>query len=178
MAYYINREAFYAIEGIGILACFVGVVMIAMAAEDEGQSEDQKVSADSFLKENEAKMRAIGIVAMLFVALNDASLNVLARKMKDLHYSLIQFWFSAIGLAFLLVYLVFYSLFTMAWPTIFYYSWDQMKFLLMTGIFSALNLTCLVIAYQNDKSATVSLLAYIALVYAFAADVAIFNLSF
>ena len=45
----------------------------------------------------------------------------------------------------------------------------------MTGLFSALNLTCLTIAYQNDKSATVSLLAYIALVYAFCADIFIFK---
>lgn len=180
LAYYINREAFYAIEGIGILACFVGVIMIAMAGDDHEKSEggESVMSADSFLTENEATMRAVGIVAMLFVALNDASLNVLARKMKDLHYSLIQFWFSAIGLAFLIVYLVLYSLFMMDWPSICYYSWDQMKFLIMTGVFSALNLTCLVIAYQNDKSATVSLLAYIALVYAFVADVTIFNLSF
>lgn len=50
--------------------------------------------------------------------------------------------------------------------------------LVLTGIFSALNLTCLTIAYQNDKSATVSLLAYIALVYAFLADTMIFNHNF
>ena len=48
----------------------------------------------------------------------------------------------------------------------------------MTGIFSALNLTCLTVAYQNDKSATVSLLAYIALVYAFCADIFIFKHDF
>ena len=53
-----------------------------------------------------------------------------------------------------------------------------MIYLSLTGIFSAANLTCLVIAYQNDKSATVSLLAYIALVYSFVADVTIFKLSF
>jgi len=48
----------------------------------------------------------------------------------------------------------------------------------LTGIFSALNLTCLTIAYQNDKSATVSLLAYIALVCSFLADTMIFNHNF
>ena len=48
----------------------------------------------------------------------------------------------------------------------------------MTGIFSALNLTCLVIAYQNDNSVTVSLLAYIELVYAILADVLLFEQSF
>ena len=50
--------------------------------------------------------------------------------------------------------------------------------MLFTGIFSALNLTCLVIAYQNDKSATVSLLAYIEIVYAIVADLIIFDQRF
>ena len=63
-------------------------------------------------------------------------------------------------------------------PRIFTYDIDQMNNLVLTGIFSALNLTCLTIAYQNDKSATVSLLAYIALVYAFTADIMIFNHNF
>ena len=58
------------------------------------------------------------------------------------------------------------------------YNFDQMKNLILTGIFSALNLTCITIAYQNDKSATVSLLAYISLVYAFMADTVIFSHNF
>ena len=41
LAYYINKEAFYAIEGIGILACFFGVLMIAMASDDEATSAVQ-----------------------------------------------------------------------------------------------------------------------------------------
>lgn len=39
-------------------------------------------------------------------------------------------------------------------------------------------MTCLTIAYQKDNSATVSLLAYIELVYAFISDVTIFQISF
>ena len=115
---------------------------------------------------------------MLFVAANDASLNVLARTMKDLHYSVIQFWFSAIGLVFLATYLLFTSIASNDFPSLFYYSGSQYGYVVMTGLFSALNLTCLVIAYQNDGSATVSLLSYIALVYAFVADVTIFDQSF
>lgn len=64
------------------------------------------------------------------------------------------------------------------WPDMIYYTAEQSMYVALTGVFSALNLTCLVIAYQNDTSATVSLLAYIALVYAFVADVAIFHLTF
>ena len=48
----------------------------------------------------------------------------------------------------------------------------------MTGIFSAFNLTSLTIAFQSDNSATVGLLAYIALVYAFLADILIYHYDF
>ena len=103
----------------------------------------------------------LGIGVMLLVAFNDATLAVLARKMKELHFSIMMFWFSAIGLLFILAYLCGVYALTNDYPAFFYYSLDQYKNLVLTGIFSALNLTCLVIAYQNDKSATVSLLAYI-----------------
>jgi drug/metabolite transporter (DMT)-like permease len=39
-------------------------------------------------------------------------------------------------------------------------------------------LTCLTIAFQSDKSTTVSLLAYIELVYAFMADILLFDSTF
>jgi len=102
-----------AVEGIGILACFVGVLMIGSAA-DEHPNEVEIFDETPHEDENEIEifdnskntLRIIGIVTMLFVAFNDASLNVLARTMKDLHYSLIQFWFSAIGLAFLIIYIL------------------------------------------------------------------------
>lgn len=84
---------------------------------------------------------------MLFVAFNDATLAVLARKMKELHFSIMMFWFSAIGLLFLLSYLAIVSMYRQDYPDLIYYSEEQAKSLVFTGVFSALNLTCLVIAY-------------------------------
>ena len=49
---------------------------------------------------------------------------------------------------------------------------------MLTGVCSSLNLTCLTIAFQSDKSTTVSLLAYIELVYAFMADILLFDSTF
>ena len=89
-----------------------------------------------------------------------------------------MFWFSAIGLIFIFLFLVISAVISQDYPDLFYYNQSQYKNLVFTGIFSALNLTCLVIAYQNDKSATVSLLAYIGLVYAIFADLVIFNQTF
>ena len=115
---------------------------------------------------------------MVFVAFNDGLLAVMARSMKQIHFSLLMFWFSTIGMLILITYLAGNALYYQTTPRILTYNWDQMTNLILTGIFSALNLTCLTIAYQNDKSATVSLLAYIALVYAFSADTIVFNHNF
>lgn len=89
----------------------------------------------------------LGILVMLFVAFNDATLAVLARKMQELHFSLMMFWFSAIGLVALVGYLLTVSLYLNELPTLFHYNEGQSRSLVLTGIFSALNLTCLVIAY-------------------------------
>ena len=115
---------------------------------------------------------------MVFVAFNDGLTFVMARSMKSIHFSVMMFWFSAIGMVILVFFITCSALYHQTLPRILTYNLDQMYNLVLTGIFSALNLTCLTIAYQNDKSATVSLLAYISLVYAFLADTMIFNHNF
>ena len=43
--------------------------------------------------------RLIGFGIMILVAANDGMVAVLARRMKDLHFSVMMWWFAAIGLA-------------------------------------------------------------------------------
>jgi len=81
------------------------------------------------------------------VALADATNGVLARKMQTLHFSIIMFWFSGLGAVILILYLIIQSLVMLESPTLFSYTAYQYYLLLGTGVCSALNLTCLVIAY-------------------------------
>ena len=118
-------------EGVGIVACFIGVILIALGGEKKEElmitsvtgvvtpgpvdeitiaeelAEDTAETGPQYFGGNENAMRILGVVLMLFVAFNDASLNVMARTMKDLHFSVIQFWLGAIGVAILIVYLTF-----------------------------------------------------------------------
>ena len=144
LGYIINKEQFLRIEMVGILACFCGVVMMAMS-EDGEKAE----GLDSDLHEQNWRSfgRLIGVLVMVFVAFNDGLLAVMARTMKQIHFSLLMFWFSAIGMVILLTYLTCTALFTQTMPMILTYNSDQMTNLILTGIFSALNLTCLTIAY-------------------------------
>jgi drug/metabolite transporter (DMT)-like permease len=39
LAFYLNKEQFHAIEGVGIIACFIGVLLIAMS----GNKHEEKL---------------------------------------------------------------------------------------------------------------------------------------
>ena len=155
------------IELVGILACFCGVLL--MAQSDSNAASDIIVSQVA---------RVLGFVLMCICAANDGMVAVLARQMKDLHFSVMMYWFSTVGLVLTSATITAMSLYSRSIPSILLYDYSQYKSLVLCGVCSSINLTCLTIAYQNDKSTTVSLLAYIELVYAFAADIFLFDSRF
>ena len=61
---------------------------------------------------------------MVFVAFNDGLLAVMARSMKQIHFSLLMFWFSAIGIVILITYLTCSSLYYQTTPRILTYNYD------------------------------------------------------
>ena len=63
---------------------------------------------------------------MCFVAFNDGMLAVLARTMKDVHFSILMFWFSAIGMVVLVSFIALKALYFQATPLILTYNYDQM----------------------------------------------------
>ena len=52
----------------------------------------------SLVEMRKKTLNVLGIFIMRCVTFNDASTNVMAYAIKDVHYSLMQFWFGAIGL--------------------------------------------------------------------------------
>ena len=107
----INREKFHSIEAVGILACFCGVIMMAMSEDSSGIDGNQDGSWGDLA-------RVIGVLVMVFVAFNDGLTFVMARTMKSIHFSVLMFWFSAIGMVVLLSYMGIHTLYTQQAPTI------------------------------------------------------------
>ena len=94
----INNEKFHRVEAVGILACFCGVIMMAMSEDPANNEATQESSWGGFA-------RLVGVLVMVFVAFNDGLTFVMARTMKSIHFSVMMFWFSAIGLVVLLIFM-------------------------------------------------------------------------
>merc|ERR1711997_1087184 len=85
-------------------------------------------------------------------------LAVMARTMKSIHFSLLMFWFSAIGMVILTTFFVLYACITQSMPRIFTYDYDQMYNLVLlelTGaaLITSFNLFTIVykMFYSNDS---------------------------
>ena len=76
------------IELIGIFACFCGVLLMAEA------------DPNTKIVDSDQSYRLIGFILMCVVAANDGMVAVLARRMKDVHFSIMMYWFAALGLLF------------------------------------------------------------------------------
>ena len=63
---------------------------------------------------------------MVYVAFNDGLTFVMARSMKSLHFSVMMFWFSAIGMVVLVSFIALKALYFQATPLILTYNYDQM----------------------------------------------------
>lgn len=169
LGHMVNKEAFLRLECVGMVACFGGVVLMATSHHEGALFEPIHES----LHMHYGKL--IGVGVMVFVAANNAMVSVLARRMKEIHFSVIAFWFSVVGVLALSATLAAMTYINGEMPITMRYTGGQAVNLVATGLFSALNLNCLTIAFQNDRSATVSLLAYMAVVYAFTADIVVYS---
>ena len=119
LGWMINNEKFHRVEAVGILACFSGVLMMAVSEDPAAEEGTQQNTYGSFA-------RLIGVLVMVFVAFNDGLTFVMARTMKQIHFSVMMFWFSAIGLVLILTYTGLHAIYFQTVPMIFTYNFDQM----------------------------------------------------
>jgi drug/metabolite transporter (DMT)-like permease len=86
LAYLILREPIHKTEIAAILICFSAVVLIS-----QSKSGETTVDGVTFL------MYQLGILAISYTAFGFGIVGVFTRKMKEMHFSVILFWYSLFG---------------------------------------------------------------------------------
>jgi len=84
---------------------------------------------------------------MCLIAIGDSYTAVLTRSMRDSHFSILLFWFAALGFLIQLSYESITIAHIGKLPAILEYNLLQVSSMLLSGFFSACNITCLTIAY-------------------------------
>jgi drug/metabolite transporter (DMT)-like permease len=169
MGFFINREKIIPFELVGMVVCFVCVAAISQAG----------ASGDVLMEEGtEPGTSLAGVFAALSASFVYASSCISNRPLGDLPYQLIMWWGSLIGLS---IWIAVYSADLLAHGgtlTLLSHSSETYWTLLGALTFDVLATNAMTIAFQSGASGFVCLIGYVAIVYAFLADLIIFESTF
>ena len=143
--------------------CFIGVIAIAT-------SKDESAGADKY-----QDTKVLGLCLAFGLAWVQATTNVLNRKMKTVHFSVISFFHSCYGLTVSLIIITIEALVTgNGYRT---YTGRQYGLMVLTGFIDTFALLSVTIAFQADSTGFVSIIGYMIVVFGFLADLFLFKQS-
>ena len=96
LGYYINNTDVQKIDIMCMIGCFVGVILLTMCKNDEA-GKDVLYDQQKY---------AIGVVCIVITSWTWSLANVLTRKLKEVHVSLMMFHYGWLASSILLIYLV------------------------------------------------------------------------
>ena len=89
------RESITKFELGAMCFCFGGIILVAMDHSQQEGEADEGVEEDE--EENSKSAYLLGIFAALVTTLMYAITGVVSRRLKDVHYSVIQFHYALVG---------------------------------------------------------------------------------
>jgi drug/metabolite transporter (DMT)-like permease len=117
-----------------------------------------------------------GTVIMVVASVVNACMNICNRRLQQTHFSVVMFWHAILGFSVPLVIIIAYAITTqttfMVYPSGMAYLW-----IFLGACCDLMATTFNVLAFQNDSSSFLSLMAYTGVVYAFLFDFFLFKVS-
>ena len=122
----------------------------------------------------------MGLIAVFTASWGYAVVVVLTRKLKEVHFSLMMFYYGFFATMTLTVALIVEWLFFSddKVPRILTYSGEQYLYVLIIAVLNAFGMNLSTLAQQYEKSAFVTLIGQIGIFYSYVADVAVFKTEF
>jgi drug/metabolite transporter (DMT)-like permease len=164
MGYCLNREKMFMVEILGMIVCFVCVVLISTSG-GSGDMEEQSFSVYGIL---------MSLLSSLVFAVNCIN----NRQLKEVYFALVTFYYGVFGL----VMFVLMAIGIAFWSgnSLTFFSYEPKMYLLICLGVSCDTLACNMstIAFQSGASGFISLISYVAIVYAFLSDLFIFHEDF
>ena len=161
--------------------CFACMVTMTLSGAKKAEGADEVETTDS--TEYSSRQLILGYSLIFITAWIYAANCILNRALKGVHHAILMFWHGTIGLciaatAVLIEAGVEDKAEGEGGVRIFHYDSSIYLLMLAAALFDSLTVNAVTIAFQSDSSGFVSLISYVNILYAFAADLLIFNESF
>ena len=180
MAFITLKEKMSVFEIIVMLCSFGGVAIVAYSQSNrEDQRSNPATSAgEHFLSENELLTSILGCTACVMLSMSNGVMAVLTRMMQSLKVGIMMNYIAIICLTIMVIALLAEKFITGKPLRIVNYDAEQYLWGFLVAVLNIATLLFKIVAYQNERSGVITLLAFVGIVYAFLGDIFIFNEEF
>lgn len=154
-----------------MICCFGGIAIVAFSDD-----KDDEIGIEASEEADITSSYRIGVFWAIMTVLMDALANVATRRLKSVHYSVIQFHYASISSLVNIIWLIFVvtgadsrKVFTFGWDPVI---WFKLFGMCASNFIGQNLLTCM---NQSMNPATVGLFLYIQIIYNLPLDYAIFD---
>ena len=179
LAFIVFAEPLIPLEVVAMIVCFACMVTMTLVGSNNASEADDDTA---LVVDDEAAYSKNNLIlgyGLIFItSWIYASNCILNRALKNVHHAILMFWHAIIGLTIASVAVLIEAAVVGDGIRIFHYDSSIYLLLLGAALFDTITVNSVTIAFQSDSSGFVSLISYISIVYAFIADMLIFNESF
>lgn len=146
-----------------MIVCFAFVITLALTADSQDGAEPNE----------EATSKTMGIIVCLLASMCLSGMQITNRKLQGTSFVVLNYWHSILGFTIPCFGFGLYAWITgasfLSYPAPCYF------WILLGSVTDTITATCNCIAFQNDKSSFISILAYSSVAFAFIFDTLIFK---
>jgi len=182
MSYKYNNEPLYKVEIIGMVLCFIAVIIITLDEKDEGDeiisTQTGKVDdfdLEKYVSRQENLIKFGGIVLILLASVMSSGIAVLNRSLRETPYSIVLFYHSFFGMLATVTILFFWCVF--GGRPLYFLKLARFDFILLAGasFLDAVGVLAQTVAFQSGNGSFVSLISFVNIIYAMLSDIFIFG---
>ena len=101
LSYFLLKTRLKIKDGVLMIGCFTGVVLLALSKYSTNEEQD---SDDPKVVTNFEYM--IGIILLTVLAIGYSIVSVISRMLKDVHFSVILFWYAVVAISLLFSWII------------------------------------------------------------------------
>ena len=171
LAYFWTGDRILPLEVVALFGAFGGIICLALAKPSE------TVQLESMSDFEQTYSYQIGIALAIITSLTFSVVSVASRKLKSLHYGVIQFVYALMSTICTGIVLLGFCVAEGEMPYV-YESWWIYLEVLISSALGMLGQSLMTYSNQHANPSTVALISYMGVSYTFLVDLTIFNSTF
>ena len=159
-----------------MLGAFAGIMTLSLARPES--EEDMNPDKIAYMTPFEKKYAyQIGLILAILTSAMSSVISVAARRLKTLHFAVIQFSYGVMSTVAMAIYLMIGCIQARRVPYA-YDSWWPYFEIIVSAFFNMVAQSLMTYSNQKNNPGTVGLIAYMGVTYNFIFDLCIFNIKF